>query len=141
MNNDLHINNKDTIKHFFTAVAAGVRGEIVDIAAFLTDDVTWHLPQSTAQMGKAFYDGKADVMTMFSGAVAQFYQPESMQFTYHSFIADGDFAHCHFSLSAITSTGKPYLNQYQSLFRLHDGKIAEVWEYFDTAYLFSVFAA
>lgn len=134
------MNNKDIIKHFFNAVAGAARGEVTDIAGFLADDVKWHLPQSTAQMGRALYDGKADVMTMFSGAVAQFYQPESMQFTYHSFIADGDFAHCHFSLEALTAAGKPYLNHYQSLFRLRDGKIAEVWEYFDTAYLFSVFA-
>lgn len=135
------MNNKDTLNGFLKAVAASTSGEAVDIAAFFTDDVQWHLPQSTAQMGKSFYDGKAEVMQMFSGAVAQFYKPESMQFTYHSIIAEGEYAHCHFSLQAITANDKPYHNHYQSLFRLRDGKIAEVWEYFDTAYLFGVFSA
>ncbi len=135
------MNSKDVVIRFFQAVGAASRGEAADLTAFFTDDVKWHLPQSTAQMGKALYEGKAEVIAMFSGDVARFYQPDSMKFTFHSVISDREYAHCHLSLSAITSTGKPYLNQYQSLFHLRDGKISEVWEYFDTAYLFSVFAS
>jgi len=135
------MSSKDTLKQFFLAIADGSKGQPVDIAVFFTDDVKWHLPQSAAQMGKALYDGKAEVMQLFSGGVAQFYKPETMQFTYHSMIAEGDYAHCHFSLEAITANGKPYLNHYQSLFRLRNDKIAEVWEYFDTAYLFGVFSS
>lgn len=135
------MSSKDTLKQFFLVLAETTKGRPADISVFFTDDVKWHLPQSTAQMGKALYDGKSEVMQMFSGAVAQFYKPESMQFTYHSIIAEGDFAHCHFSLEAITANGKPYLNHYQSLFRMRDNRIAEVWEYFDTAYLFGVFSS
>jgi ketosteroid isomerase-like protein len=134
------MNHKDTLRQFYATLTDALQGGAADLGAFFTDDIRWHLPQSAAQAGKALYEGKAEVMQLFGGGVAQFYEPASMRFTYHSIIADGDHAHCHFSLEAVTAGGKPYLNHYQSLFRMRDGRIAEVWEYFDTAYLFSVFA-
>ena len=78
-------------------------------------------------------------MAMFGDDVGQFYQQDSMTFHYHSMTAEDDRVHLHFSLEAKTATGEDYYNDYQSLFRFADGKVIEVWEYFDTAYLFSFF--
>ena len=36
-----------------------------------------------------------------------------------------------------TASGNDYLNQYVFVYRLVDGRIAEVWEHLDTAYVFA----
>lgn len=77
-------------------------------------------------------------MAMFINDVGKFYQPESLRFNYHSLIGDDDRVHSHFTLNAITVNGKDYENHYQTLYRLKDGLICEVWEYFDTAFLFDL---
>ncbi len=41
-----------------------------------------------------------------------------------------------FTLRAVTANGHDYENEYCMRFRIEDGLIAEVWEYFDTAYLY-----
>ena len=38
-------------------------------------------------------------------------------------------------LRAITGRGEPYENDYVFIFRIRDGRIAEVWENLDTLYL------
>lgn len=132
--------NKAVIQDFQRALERKLQGEKVDLADCFTEDIAWHFPQSTASRssGSDHY-GKAAVLAMF-GDVDAFYIADTMQFDYHSFTAEDDRVHMHYTLRATTTSGKAYENQYQSLFRLEDGRIAEVWEYFDTAYLFGLFA-
>lgn len=132
--------NRIRVQQFFTALEARMRGDEPALAELLHDTIRWHFPKSTINLGTpSDYDGKAEVMAMFQGAVAQYYQPDSIRFTYHAYTAEADRVHVHFSMDAITSNGKPYRNDYQSLFRLENDLIAEVWEYFDTAYVASLF--
>ena len=44
-----------------------------------------------------------------------------------------------FTMSAVTTNGADYTNDYHLLFRCEDGRIAEVWEHLDTAYAASKF--
>lgn len=67
-----------------------------------------------------------------------YYKPGSMRFDYHAEVAEGDFVMMQFTLSAITANGEDYENDYAILFRLEDGLIAEVKEFFDTSLLFSI---
>ena len=132
--------NKTLLLAFQKTLAKRLRGEDADIRAFFHHDIAWHFPKSTAEAasGSDHY-GIDAVMAMFGDDVGQFYQQDSMTFHYHSMTAEDDRVHLHFSLEAKTATGEDYYNDYQSLFRFADGKVIEVWEYFDTAYLFSFF--
>lgn len=132
--------NKNLLADFQTALAHRLKGEQVDLRRFFHRDIAWHFPKSTASAssGSDHY-GIDAVMAMFGGDVDAFYQPATMTFHYHSLTAEEDRVHMHFSLEAKAVNGRDYFNDYQSLFRFADGKIIEVWEYFDTAYLFSIF--
>lgn len=132
--------NKQLLTDFQSALARRLQGENVDIRRFFHPDIAWHFPKSTAaaSSGSDHY-GIDAVMAMFGGDVDTFYQPGTMKFHYHALTAEEDRVHMHFSLEAKAVNGRDYYNDYQSLFRFADGKIIEVWEYFDTAYLFSVF--
>lgn len=133
--------NKQRLIDFQTELGKLLHGENADIGRFFHPDIAWHFPKSTASAssGSDHY-GRAAVMAMFAGDVDQFYRPGSLRFHYHAMTAEADRVHMHFSLEAVTTSGKDYYNDYQSLFRFKDGQIIEVWEYFDTAYLFSLFA-
>ena len=61
-----------------------------------------------------------------------------MRYDYHAELADGDFVMMQFTLTATTANGADYENDYAILFRLENGLIAEVKEFFDTALLFSI---
>ena len=50
----------------------------------------------------------------------------------HRFIADGDYVAVEARGSNVTKAGVPYNNNYCFVFRLADGKLAEVTEYMDT---------
>lgn len=135
-------NNKKILQEFQAALERRLAGESVELGPFFDEAIVWHFPQSTAVEGSpSCHRGKGAVLAMFSGTVAQFYQPSTMRFDYHAFTAEEDRVHMHFTLRATTAGGRDYCNQYQSLFRFVDGRIAEVWEYFDTAYLNAVFSA
>ncbi len=113
-------------------------GKEVDFSQHFTEQAQWHLPQSTAT---PLLSGRDAVVAMFMQGVSSYYQPDTMRFEHLHRLAEGDLVHSHFSLSAKTANGQDYHNHYQSLFRLEQRRIAEVWEYFDTAYLNAVFSA
>jgi ketosteroid isomerase-like protein len=132
--------NKQLIDDYMQALSRSFRGEREDLGRFFTDDVRWHLPQSTANFASASdHVGKQAVLGMLEGDVEEFYRPDTIEFEHHSLIAEDDRVHLHFSMKATTRNGREYRNRYQTLFRLSDGKIAEAWESLDTAYLFSLF--
>jgi len=50
-------------------------------------------------------------------------------------VAEADCVAVQFILCALTTRrGEPYENYYLFMFRCEDGKIAEYWEYLDSAY-------
>lgn len=53
-------------------------------------------------------------------------------------IADGDHAVAEWTSYARARNGQPYRNDYAVVFRVADGLIDEVTEYFDTAYMKAV---
>ncbi len=132
-------NNKQMAKDFFSMLARLFKGEEVDPGMFLAEDVLWHLPNSVEELlgVSANLDGRAAVSEVLGG-VGNVYVPESTSFEFHSWVAEDDLVALHFTLRAETVTGKRYENHYQSLVRFSDGLIKEVWETFDTAYLFGL---
>lgn len=128
--------NRERILAFQQAVEDRLQGQAIDLAPFFTEDAIWHLPRSAADWGSRDRIGRDAVLRMFAEEVTQFYRPDSMRFHYHAVTAEADRVHLHFTLHAVTANGNDYENEYQTLFRLRDGCIAEAWEYLDTAYLF-----
>lgn len=130
--------NTAIIRRFQQALESHLQGHAADLGAFFTPDAIWHLPRSAEAWGGRDRTGRDAILCMMKNEVPQFYRAETMRFLYHHFTEQGDRVHMHFTLHAITANGKDYSNEYQTLFRLHDGRIAEAWEYLDTAYLFSL---
>src|SRR5262245_45832050 len=62
-----------------------------------------------------------------------------IQFTVHSVTAEGDRVAAEVESYAPLVNGKIYNNHYHMLFEVHDGKIAVVKEYADTAHARDVF--
>jgi ketosteroid isomerase-like protein len=102
--------------------------------AFLTDDACWHLPTSVAQRG---FDqdvrGEA-VHALFLGS-AERYLP-GRTWDVHHVVADDDLVALHCTMHARTNVDKEYHGSYHMLFRVEGDRIAEAWEFLDTAYVF-----
>lgn len=134
--------NKAVIRNFQQALARHLSGAKEDLVQWFCEDAIWHLPQSAASMAsRAHFHGRDAILSMLGADVDRFYDPATIHFDYHHITAEADRVHVHFTMRARTRSGHDYENQYQTLFLLRDGQIAEAWEYMDTAYLFSLFPA
>lgn len=127
--------NRSVVRRFYAAVASKNAGEDIDLTRHFTPNAEWTLPRTSPLHGKL--KGPEAIAGLFEGAVDDYYQAGSMRYDYHAELADGDFVMMQFTLSAITANGKDYENDYAMLFRLENGQIAHVKEFFDTALLFS----
>jgi ketosteroid isomerase-like protein len=132
-------NNKAIVIQFQAEMGKKLQGESVALGDYFTDDAQWHLPASLdTYIHGADRIGKAAVLDLLDTAVKRCYKPETMRFDFHSMISDKDYVHQNFTMSAETASGKAYKSGYQTLFKLCDGKISEVWEYFDSGLLISL---
>lgn len=101
---------------------------------FLADDACWHLPTSVAMRG---YDQEVrgdDLHALFLGS-AERYLPGRTWDVHHA-IAEDDLVALHCTMHARTNVGKEYHGSYHMLFRIEGDRIAEAWEFLDTAYVF-----
>ena len=125
--------NRQLINDYYAALAAGD----ADMTPFFTEDVEWHLPRSSPMHGTL--KGREAVLGLFGdGAVSDYYRQQSLQFEYHATLVAEDDVVMPFTLRAVTVNGQDYENDYLMRFRIKDGRITEVWEYFDTATLFEL---
>jgi ketosteroid isomerase-like protein len=111
-------------------------------ADLMADAVRWWVTRSAARLG---YDrpveGREAVVRLAGGASDRFYRSGSIRRDYHTFVAEGDLVSVWFTMTAVTTSGEDYTNDYHYLFRCEDGRVAEVWEHLDTAYAISKFRA
>ena len=134
--------NKQTVLRFQMAVAEHLQGNPQpQIADYLSDSAKWHLPYSLNESAiGSTKQGKTEILELFDDIVKRFYDPKTMSFDFYGVLAGEDKVHLHFTLAATTTKGKRYQSGYQILFRIEQDKIAEVWEYFDSAALFDACA-
>jgi ketosteroid isomerase-like protein len=105
-----------------------------DKGRFITDDVQWHLPTSVAVRSGFAQDLRGDdVRALFAGGQAM-YQPERTWDIGHV-LADDDLVALHCTMHGRTATGNDYHGSYHMLFRIEGDRIAEGWEFLDTAYV------
>jgi ketosteroid isomerase-like protein len=113
--------NKQVVRTFFDA---GNRGDLESCLRLMADDVTWTNIGSTKYSGT--FVGKEVLIANLLGPLFD-QLSTGIATTLHSMIAESDL------------DGRPYNNTYCHVFRINDGKIGEVTEYFDTELTTSVF--
>lgn len=127
--------NKQLILDFY---AAGARGDMDACFDMLSDDVTWTNIGNTRFSGS--YKGKQVLLEQLLGPL--FGQLKAgIASEIERLTAEGDIVVAQTSGTAETHDGTPYNNTYCQVIRVHEGKIAEVKEYFDTALVDAVFGS
>lgn len=125
--------NKQVVLDFYEA---GARGDMDACLDLLSDDVTWTNIGTTRLSGT--YTGKQNLMEQLLGPL--FGQLKAgISSEIKRLTAEGDIVVAQTSGTAETIDGTPYNNTYCQIIRIHDGKIVEVKEYFDTALVDLVF--
>ena len=128
--------NKELVKRF--RQAADTR-DFAAASELMSGDIRWWVPRSAERYERPI-QGRDAVVALLSGATARVYRPDTMQREYHTFVADGDHVAVWLTMTAETTNGADYTNDYHFLYRCTGGRIAEVWEHLDTAYAYSRFA-
>lgn len=108
------------------------------VAELVRADVRWWIPQSGAKRAgiPLPMEGLDAVMAMVDGAHERW---ESMDFTLRMLVSEGDTSSALLRAQARTRSGRDYDNTYGFFWRVDDdGRLAEIWELTDTAYLFDV---
>lgn len=125
--------NKQVVLDFYEA---GARGDMDACFALLADDITWTNIGTTKFSGT--YAGKQALVEQLLGPL--FGQLKAgIASEIERLTAEGDVVVAQTAGTAETHEGTPYNNSYCQVIRIHDGKIAEVKEYFDTALVDAVF--
>jgi ketosteroid isomerase-like protein len=108
-----------------------------ELGPLLTDDARWWYPKSAVEKGfleSSCAEGREAIL---HGIRVAGYK--RMELTLLHLIEEGDMVSVHVHGEGETLAGRDYSNDYSFLLRLVDGKIAEGWEYVDTAYVFARF--
>ena len=91
------------------------------------------IPEVCSHLHLPVQSGSNRILEMM-GRGGEFFDFSTIQITLHALMADGENVAAHFALSATTSDGGAYVNEYLFRFRCGGGQIQEVWEFLDTYY-------
>ena len=117
--------NKQLLQEIFAALAQSNSRPLVDAMA---DDFRWTMVGSN-EWAKT-YAGKQAVIGELFAALRR--KMDRVTTIAHRFIAEGDHVVVEARGANTTKAGVPYCNTYCFVFRLADGKLAEVTEYMDS---------
>lgn len=126
------IDNKKLMQEIFAGLA-NRNGTLFTEA--MADDFRWINIGTNKWSGS--FDGKQAVLRDLLGPLRAKLMERSRTVA-HRFFAEGDHVIVEARGDNVTREGKPYNNEYCFVFRLSDGKIAEVKEYADTALIEAV---
>lgn len=132
--------NRDVIARFLPALVAD---DVATMRPLVHDDVVWWVPASAAaKFGLARPLVGWDTIDWFGGKGWKAFVEGSSVLTVHHLVAEGDLVSAHYRrtaqrIGADGGAGGDYDAEYNILFRLVDGRIAEVWEVADTAAAFA----
>jgi ketosteroid isomerase-like protein len=120
--------NKELVREYWRHINDNQSSEVLNLC---TDDFQFWFPgegrgfQTREQCQETF----ASIFDIF---------PEGLIFTLYEMTAEGDRVALEAESHGVHKSGKNYNNHYHFLFRMRDGKIAEIREYGDTAHARSV---
>jgi len=132
--------NRAAIERFLPALVAD---DTEAMRPLVHDDVVWWVPASSAE--KFGLDRPLvgwDMIDWFGGNGWKAFVPDTSVLTVHHLVTEGDLVSAHYRRTArLVGNGGVdiggYDAEYNILFRLVDGRIAEVWEVADTAAAFT----
>jgi ketosteroid isomerase-like protein len=129
MSNQQH---KDVVRRFLEAL---VQDDVEPVRALVRDDVVWWVPQSGVTVGGLSrpLQGWDDIQWL-GGDGWKGFLPGTSSIVMHHLVAEDDLVSAHYNRVAQRPNGTHYDNEYNIMFRLVGGQIAEVWEVVDTAY-------
>jgi ketosteroid isomerase-like protein len=121
------------MRSFFEAMGAS-KGD--EMAPYLTEDVRWWFPPSAAEAGAVsrVVDGRKPVLAVLGHADHFF---KELAYAIEHVLEDGDMVAVHARARGRTMADRIYENEYHFLLHTRDGRIAEGWEFLDTAYAYS----
>ena len=125
--------NKQLMQHIFDELAKGNSRPLVES---MDEDFRWIVTGNT-RWSKT-YEGKQAVLTELFG-VLRSRIGDRIRTVAHRYIAEGDLVVVEARGDNTTKTGLAYNNTYCFIFRIADGRLKEVTEYFDTELATAVF--
>jgi ketosteroid isomerase-like protein len=111
------------------------------LAPLLHDDIVWWSPASASRKGAPRpINGRDDVVRIFCGGLG-LYRAGTITWQVDQLIVDTSDptvtrVAAVFSRRSLTAAGHPYENQYCFVLLVRDGRVAEGWEFVDTAHAF-----
>jgi ketosteroid isomerase-like protein len=129
--------NKTAVRNFLTSIPSR---DLVKISQSVTEDVVQHFQKPSTRNddgthNAAFVRGRDKLLNEIGTYLHQIYRPGTIEVEIERMVAEGDCVVAQFILRALTTRrGEPYENYYLFMFRCEDGRIAEYWEYLDSAY-------
>jgi ketosteroid isomerase-like protein len=117
--------NKQLLQDIFAALA---KSDSRPFVAAMADDFHWTMVGSN-KWAKTYAGKQAVIGELFAALRAKMDRITTIA---HRFIADGDHVAVEARGANTTKTGVPYCNTYCFVFRIADGKLAELTEYMDS---------
>lgn len=123
-------NNASIVKDFLKELGTGSLDKAV---AYLAEDAMWAIVQTSRGVSIS----KPDLQVRLAGMRAAF-KDHGMQLTPINIIEGGEFLAVELESYAVTILDKVYANKYCIIFKMADGKIADVKEYNDSIHVTEV---
>jgi ketosteroid isomerase-like protein len=128
---------QQTVLSFFERLNAE---DLEGVRALLTHDAAW-LPQARDIPGAGEYRGRDVIVDEFLRPVRGLFAAGSPRNRIVSMASDGPLVLLETHGTGWLKDGRPYDNRYAWAFEVRDGKVAEIREYLDSAYIARLFAA
>ena len=115
--------NVDIFKRLYSAFTTG---DMVKVGEEFADDLVWHVPGGNSISGD--YEGRAAILELFGKMFKSTdgtYKPEILDI-----LANDKHVAAYLHATA-RRNGKMLDQDYVFMFRIHGGKIAEVWEFWN----------
>ena len=128
--------NKELIRRWIGPADDGAGPFLLSDAALelLAEDAVWHLPPTAEIPGlddPRVVRGR-DAIHAIQQRADEIYDVPTMQVEIRNLLADGDWVVLQYLLRCRAANGNDYEQEYVFLFEIRDGRIATIWDYYDT---------
>lgn len=121
--------NEETRALIKAFIDARDRGDRAQVAAMVTDDVEYLLPES---LGVEPLSGEPAIDALAGATTGRFFDLSTIKREVTRITVDGDVAAVEQTMTGTTLQGKDYSNNYVWIYELRDGKFARLIEHVDT---------
>jgi ketosteroid isomerase-like protein len=131
--------NKALIRRWIAPASDGSGPFLLTDAAreLLAEDAVWHLPPS-AELPGVSADGVVrgrDAIHGIQRRAREIYDVPTMRTEVRRLLADEDWVVLQYAMRCRAANGREFAQEYAFLFEVRDGRIATIWDYYDTLHL------